>query len=49
MFETLSPSGVVAAALIAPPGPEVITALDRVRIDQLKPSAVADLLVAWER
>ena len=49
MFDTLSPSGVVAAALIAPPGPEVITALDRVRINQLKPSAVADLLVAWER
>ena len=49
MFETLSPSGVVAAALIAPPGPEVIAALDQVGIDQLKPSAVADLLVAWER
>ncbi len=49
MFDLLSPSGVVAAALIAPPGPEAITALDQVRIDQLKPSGVADLLVAWER
>ena len=49
MFDILSASGVVAAALIAPPGPEVITALDQVRIDQLKPSGIADLLVAWER
>ncbi len=49
MFDLLSPSGVVAAALIAPPGPEVITALDKVRIDQLKPSGIADLMVAWER
>ncbi len=49
MFDLLSPSGVVAAALIAPPGPEVITALDRVCIDQLKPSGIADLMVAWER
>ena len=49
MFDSLSPSGVVAAALIAPPGPEVIAALDQIQVDKLKPSAIADLLVAWER
>ena len=49
MFECLSGSGIVAAALIAPPGPEMITALDTVDPTLLAASAVADLLVGWER
>ncbi len=39
----------VAAALIAPPGPEVIAALAGVDAVRLRPSGQADLLAAWER
>jgi hypothetical protein len=49
MFELLSPAGVVSAALIAPPGPEVIAELSRLDPAALSDSARVDLLVAWER
>jgi hypothetical protein len=49
MFEVLSPAGVIAAALIAPPGVEVIGALSRIDPVSLSDSAQVDLLVAWER
>ncbi|HEX4428692.1 MAG TPA: DUF222 domain-containing protein [Frankiaceae bacterium] len=49
MFEYLSPHGVVAAALIAPPGPEVLAALAPLACTGLSPSARVDLLVALER
>jgi hypothetical protein len=49
MFERLSPTGVVAAALIAPPGPEVIAELSRLDPAALSDGARVDLLVAWER
>ena len=49
MFDTLSPAGKIAAALIAPPGSDVIAALESVPYDDLAASAAADLLVAWER
>jgi hypothetical protein len=49
MFESLSPAGVVAAALIALPGVEVIGALDPIDPALLSASAQVDLLVAWER
>jgi hypothetical protein len=49
MFEYLSSSGVVAAALIAPPGPEVIAALSTLPMASLSPEAEVDALIAWER
>jgi hypothetical protein len=49
MFESLSSSGVVAAALIAPPGPEVMAALGAVSLSSLSPEQEVDVLVAWER
>jgi hypothetical protein len=49
MFEALSPHGVVAAALIAPPGPECLSALAAVDPWGLNESARVDLLIAWER
>ena len=49
MFESLSPSGIVAAALIAPPGPDVITALVPIQPAGLSPQLQVDLLIAWER
>ncbi len=49
MFETLTPHGVVAAALLAPPGADVIAALENVDRMALRDSARVDLLVAWER
>ena len=49
MFEVLSPAGVIAAALIAPPGVDVIGALSRIDPASLSDSAQVDLLVAWER
>ncbi len=49
MFECLSGSGVVAAALIAPPGPDVIAALSEVDLGRLSESGRVDLLVALER
>ena len=48
MFECLSPGGVIAAALIAPPGAEVITALSRIDPYAISASAQVDLLIAWE-
>jgi hypothetical protein len=49
MFELLSSSGVVAAALIAPPGPEVCAALLTVHPGSLQPAEEVDVLIAWER
>ena len=49
MFDALPGRGVISAALVAPPGPDVIAALDRVDAARLDPVAAADLLVAWER
>ena len=49
MFEYLSPAGVIAAALIAPPGAEVMGALSTIEPASLSDSAQVDLLVAWER
>ncbi len=48
MFEYLSPAGVIAAALIAPPGAEVLTALSCIDPFAVSDSAQVDLLVAWE-
>ncbi len=49
MFERLSPPAVVAAALIAPPGADMIAALEKVDPLALDPGARVDLMVAWER
>lgn len=49
MFEYLGPAGVVAAALIAPPGPDIITALAAVDQSTLTDAAMVDLLAALER
>jgi hypothetical protein len=49
MFECLSPAGVIAAALIAPPGPDIITALAGLDVAGLSDGAQVDLLVAFER
>ena len=49
MFEYLSPHGTVAAALIAPPGPDAIAALAPLAHTALSASARVDLLVALER
>ncbi len=49
MFESLSAAGVIAAALIAPPGGEVIGALARIDPGRVNDSAQVDLIVAWER
>ncbi|HEX4432193.1 MAG TPA: DUF222 domain-containing protein [Frankiaceae bacterium] len=49
MFEILSPTGKVAAALIAPPGPSCVHALSDIDPRLLGPSAQVDLLIAWER
>ncbi len=49
MFEYLSPHGTVAAALIAPPGPDAIAALAPLADTALSASARVDLLVALER
>ncbi len=49
MFECLSPHGRVAAALIAPPGPDAIAALAPLADTALSASARVDLLVALER
>ncbi len=48
MFDLLSAAGVIAAALIAPPGAEVITALSRIDPEAVSDSAQVDLMVAWE-
>ena len=49
MFESLSASGVVAAALIAPPGPDVLTALAGVEVAALPAPVQVDLLIGLER
>ena len=49
MFEMLSPSGVAAAAVIAPPGPEVIAALAELTYAALPAAAQVDLLIGLER
>jgi hypothetical protein len=49
MFDKLSAAGVIAAALIAPPGWEVIGALARIDPGLVNDSAQVDLIVAWER
>ncbi len=49
MFENLSPNGIIAAALIAPPGPDVITALAGIDPRTLSDYLQVDLLVALER
>src|SRR5487761_2419646 len=49
MFEVLSVHGRVAAALIAPPGPDCVQALADVDPKGLSASAQVDLLIAWER
>jgi Domain of unknown function (DUF222) len=49
MFEKLSGAGVIAAALIAPPGWELIRALARIDPGRVNDSAQVDLIVAWER
>ena len=48
MFAYLSAAGVIAAALIAPPGAETISALTRIDPQTLSDSAQVDLLIAWE-
>ena len=48
MYESLSPAGVIAAALIAPPSAEVIAALTRIDPQAVSASAQVDLLIAWE-
>jgi hypothetical protein len=49
MFERLSPNAIIAAALIAPPGADVITALAAVDPLALDDGVRVDLMVAWER
>ncbi|HEX4018074.1 MAG TPA: DUF222 domain-containing protein, partial [Frankiaceae bacterium] len=49
MFDSLSPHGVVAATLIAPPGPEAIAALAPLVHTALSGTARVDLLVALDR
>src|SRR5689334_12158579 len=49
MFEYLSCNGVVAAALIAPPGPDVITALAQVDPKPLNDYLKVDFMVAIDR
>ncbi len=49
MFESLSPHGIIAAALIAPPGPDVLTALSGIVPDKLSDYGKVDLLIALDR
>ncbi len=49
MFDTLSPNGIIAAALIAPPGPEVLTALSGIDPKPLSDYMKVDLLIALDR
>ena len=49
MFENLSCHGIIAAALIAPPGPDVITALARVNPGALNDYLRVDYLIALDR
>src|ERR1700712_3459989 len=49
VYESLSPSGVVAAALIAPPGPATCAALLTIQRGSLQPHEEVDVLIAWER
>jgi hypothetical protein len=49
MFEMLTPAGVAAAALIAPPGPACVEALAAIDPRGLSESARVDLLIAWQR
>ncbi len=49
MFDTLSSNGVIAAALISPPGPDVLTALAEIDPGKLTDYMRVDLLVALER
>jgi hypothetical protein len=49
MFDQLSSRGVIAAALIAPPGPDVITALARVDPQPLSDYMKVDFMVALDR
>ncbi len=49
MFENLSPHGIIAAALIAPPGPDVLTALAGIVPDKLSDYGKVDLLIALDR
>jgi hypothetical protein len=49
MFENLSCHGIIAAALIAPPGPDVITALARVDPKPLTDYLKVDYLIALDR
>jgi hypothetical protein len=49
MFESLTPGGVLAAALIAPPSAELIVALDQIDVRILDAGLQVDLMVAWER
>jgi hypothetical protein len=49
MFDNLSSNGIIAAALIAPPGPDVITALARVDPTRLCDYIKVDFMVAIDR
>jgi hypothetical protein len=49
MFELLTGRGVMAAALIAPPSVELLSALDGIDVSTLDPGLQVDLMVAWER
>jgi hypothetical protein len=49
VFASLSPRGLLAAALIAPPSAELLAALVRLEPAELDAPLQVDLLVAWER
>src|SRR3954471_3740165 len=49
MFDNLSCHGIIAAALLAPPGPDVITALARVDPKPLNDYLKVDFMVALDR
>ncbi len=49
MFDHLSCNGIIAAALIAPPGPDIITALARVDPKPLNDYLKVDFMVAIDR
>jgi hypothetical protein len=48
-YQALSPRGVIAAALIAPPSAELIAALTSIEVGGLDAGLQVDLMVAWER
>ena len=49
MFDMLSPNGIIAAALIAPPGPDVIAALAAIDPKPLSDYMKVDFMVAVDR